>query len=737
MTDSLTASMKWSQYDDDFKRKKGFRLPADPYWLAPPQGSIIPVWHRGGAPCYQPKPMICKHVEDPLKAWGRRKRSWFTDVRSFRAVVIFREQNDQLEWVSANTNSRISTWRSDNLEETPIVIDSPLPSKRVLSIQDLDIKESSCETVVKKDYSPQDGASIAIYFCSTGVIAKKLAIKLRGRISTHINGSNSVVDPEVEPLDALEASSITTNKVLLLVVSSTGQGEIPSNGSGFPDMCNKIMANTRPNTCEGFRFAVFGNGDSRYSSTYNGAAIKIFNHMKQIGGIPIAGGLFQADTAVEPLPLSALDSWWNKLEGSIFNPVTRHPEKIVSHTAKVISSIDETISEISRAEGIERYRRHEHELRSNFKEATLINTSSKAHKKHQGTELVTMNIGNESYNDMSCIQVLPVNSPSKVRRALGALCVQGSTKLKLVSSRDEENPTFSRFLTEFADLELPFLELKWLGRIKSNSEKGLTKEQLSGSPVLDVLERLRDKNVLSHLSIETDLQHDMCLDMPLLHTRNYSVASSLKFLANKPRHKQKRESSGNKVDIMVKVRQDGRFSDIFLNDSPRPASLRFRIVDSICGDIIRRGQFAPLIIIATGAGFGPVRCLLQQRMAVARDAFAVGRTLSSRGSGISLFLGLQPGDVAMTTDVLNEAAAFGLMDMLCIVPSNKDKVRVYEKLQTDGVVQHLKSKLLDQPGMVFVCTNAAAAKATANIFGKLMGGNIKKTLGERYVEEVF
>ena len=28
MTDSLTASMKWCRYDDDFKEKNGFRLPA-------------------------------------------------------------------------------------------------------------------------------------------------------------------------------------------------------------------------------------------------------------------------------------------------------------------------------------------------------------------------------------------------------------------------------------------------------------------------------------------------------------------------------------------------------------------------------------------------------------------------------------------------------------------------------------------------------------------------------------
>ena len=28
MTDSLTASMKWCRYDDDFKERNGYRLPA-------------------------------------------------------------------------------------------------------------------------------------------------------------------------------------------------------------------------------------------------------------------------------------------------------------------------------------------------------------------------------------------------------------------------------------------------------------------------------------------------------------------------------------------------------------------------------------------------------------------------------------------------------------------------------------------------------------------------------------
>lgn len=70
---SLAASNDWSRFDEEHARDKGYRLNADPYWLSPPQGSIIPVWHKGGAPNYQPKPLIAKHRFDPVKVWHRRK----------------------------------------------------------------------------------------------------------------------------------------------------------------------------------------------------------------------------------------------------------------------------------------------------------------------------------------------------------------------------------------------------------------------------------------------------------------------------------------------------------------------------------------------------------------------------------------------------------------------------------------------------------------------------------------
>ena len=46
----------------------------------------------------------------------------------------------------------------------------------------------------------------------------------------------------VEPLDCLKASDPTPDKIFLLVVSSTGHGDIPANGVAFEKMCHQLQA---------------------------------------------------------------------------------------------------------------------------------------------------------------------------------------------------------------------------------------------------------------------------------------------------------------------------------------------------------------------------------------------------------------------------------------------------------------------------------------------------------------
>jgi len=261
------------------------------------------------------------------------------------------------------------------------------------------------------------------------------------------------------------------------------------------------------------------------------------------------------------------------------------------------------------------------------------------------------------------------------------------------------------------DLELPFVQFEWLGSLLHATSKRPAKQLLFKISVLDALVFLRTSGVLDHGSNNRPLQRHICLDMPLLRTEIYSVASM------------RRKSSGcdgsetgKEVDIIVKVRPVGRFGDTFLNGSSKPAALKYRIVDSILGPHFRRHYLAPFVIVATGAGFDPVRCLLKWRIATAREALTAGQPLRPWGSSISVFLGLKESGLHSTFDVLNEAMALNLIDMLDGVVSNPEKRRVYDRLPY--AAQHIRGKILRRHGVVFVCAQVALLPRLLEVYSR-------------------
>ena len=708
MTDSLTASMKWSRYDDEFRRKNGYRLPADPYWLAPPQGSIIPLWHRGGAPNYQPKPMICKHVQDPLKAWEREKQRWPLASTTLRLEA----GNEDGELPSAQillNGTVLKHARSDK---------STLPDRDVALAETF--KSISCP--------PRSASrSIAIYFCSAGTVGEKLAAKLH-KWTKHVIKSMPEITlvPHIGPLNNLKVSNLTLNNIILLVVSSTGQGEIPPNGSNvFAELCREASFEQSPNLKKGFGFAIFGNGDSRYSNTFNGAAVKINKVLSRIGGQPLAGGLLKGDVAVETIPLRALKSWFTKLEPTFAEAANHSVQRPWSvKFTKYETAHPVIVNVVPIEDALQNYDDHQLQLLSTLKEATVATARPELLGGNLGSRLLSLNVFDEPTEEMSCIQVLPLNAGLKINRALLALRVEALGVLDI--DLEGGSLTYLQILTEFVDLELPFLQLEWLDSINVADLEGLTKDALSKIPVLQVLERLRE-----HICPSQDLRRRICLDMPLLRTRTYSLASSSHYLSRLGRATGTCASS-NTVDIMVKSLPGGRFSDTFLHDSAIPSTLKYRIVDSVCGPLLRKNYLSPFVIVATGAGFGPVRCLLQWRIAA---AVAAGQTRPPLRRGFSLFLGLKESDLDLTLDVLNQAMALDLVDVLDIVISNPEKRRVYDNIPRHA--RQVRDKLLVSKGMVFVCSGESAAEGTRRMMETVLGGGVKELLKERYVEEVF
>ena len=708
MSDTLTASMKWCRFDDEFKAKTGFRLPADPYWLAPPQGSIIPLWHRGGAPNYQPKPMISKHVEDPLKAWEREKQKCLIAAKPLPVIV-----NLHPERLKPGSRSESYSTSAPNGDISDAQKAAPTSSQGYLT---MDVHASS-----KQLRCPE--LSVSIYFCSAGTFAEKIAKKLHDRLEESKKCLEVNLCSTVQPLDALESSDLTSGKILLFVISSTGQGDIPTNGSKFIKLCDTMVSGKDVIGRARFSYAIYGNGDSRYATTYNGAARKVEASLQQAGGLPLACGFFQGDTAVQATAFKALSPWWQMLQPSI-RDLKGATTKLRQVNSEIVPSQRCSNMNIHpAAEAKRRFQLCANLLDQHFidSKASIINPLMQ--QGHKGSYLITLDIGDRTYEDMGCVQVLPVNSPAMVRKALRALGVNGSARLPL-GQPGILNPTYSKFLREFVDLDAPFQNFDHLKDMVPGSSTTSQDEKSSHLSSLEILERLHAEKVLSNDSVVTN---SICLALPVLHPRTYSTASSLSYARQcaKPGGK-----SSNHLDILVKPLPNGRFSQTFLS-SPLPLSLRYRLLPSSAASMLDLAPSTPLIIVATGAGFAPVRCLLQRRIAASKSPSA---DMERR---ISLFLGFKAADVSLHSEILNEAAGTGILESLAIVSSNEEKVRVYDKLLDDAAQDRVREILVAKEGWVFVCTNLDAAKATRGVFEILLGQGGVDGLGKRWVEEVY
>ncbi|KAL8923172.1 MAG: hypothetical protein Q9208_004735 [Pyrenodesmia sp. 3 TL-2023] len=720
MSDTLTASMKWCRYDDEFKAKHGFRLPADPYWLAPPQGSIVPTWHRGGAPNYQPKPMISKHVQDPLKAWEREKPDGFVVARH-KIVAKMRPKRPGLQMRSTTNDDMLKTWGKSNVQDSP-ALHLPNPSDRPNTVLQTAVEE-------EKASADRPEFSMSVYFCSAGTFAEKTAVKLHGRLSDLSKSIPGVsVCTGIRTLNQLDPCTVRSNELVLAIVSSTGQGEVPTNGCQFIKICDNMPGNEVKVPKTSFRYAIYGNGDSRYSSTYNGAALIVEQRFRKLGGLAFAEGLYHGDSAIHATALQALRPWWAKLQPAIHDLATDSPKLKRSHSDQVVHGhLFEPVG--YEVEAKSRFRLRSRQLLDGFHRGTVVTTSPSLREGYQGTHLVTLDVKDNLYEDLSCIQVLPINPPAKVRRALRALGVNASD-ITTMNISDMEKLTYSSLLTEYIDLEAPIRQFEWLDSLPPATKSPINRELLSPQSALDSLDRLYTAGILP---ADDTITTSICLALAPLHPRTYSVASSLSY-TSPPTMKQRKSGIfppvHNHLDILVKPFPQGRFSQAFLS-CPSPTPLRYRLLPSSAASLLSLPPSTPLIIVATGAGFAPVRCLLQRRIAASRTSSS-----SNQGSSISLFLGLKPADVPLLSDILNEAAAEGLMNSMSIVSSNEEKVRVYDKLLEEATREKLKMAV-GRGCWVFVCTNPEAAKGTRAAFEEVLGKGGIDGVGERWVEEIF
>lgn len=521
-------------------------------------------------------------------------------------------------------------------------------------------------------------STVHIYYCSTGTTALKLAGKLRKRVK-ELPGNFQIV---FNILNYLDIRKIEFSDLVLIVASTTGDGCFPANGADFEAAMNEMSQKYYEKSFP-VRFSIFGVGDSGYP-TFNAAAIKLYEFMKTVGGVPIASGLVKGNIAVEPLPLSSFNRWWGTIECSL------------TGNGNIIEMIEDEYVEQQR-------------MLKTFKTGKLL-AKYPSETKDERIIMILLELGNVDYLEMSHLRLLPWNASTQVSRAISALGVGGNGQLIRFTDPRLQPWSYTDFFQYFVDLEGKFKDLRWLSKIPSRED--------SLDPNGTVVEVLECLPMLRKISDE--LRVEICLNMPLLHPRSFSVASSAQYIGR------------GRVEVMVKVHRGGRFSDIFLSATDAGAPMKYSLVSKIPGrDLVSSDK--PLIAICTGTGFAPIRSLLQKKIYNSKQTEAPDNPSQSTNFSISLFLGFKICDQAIFNDVVFEASRYGMIDMLFLVPSNEQKKRVQEYVEDnkDSILTKIRE------GSIYVCGGTAMVRDIARMLSKMIGEDVRQRLGRRYVEEVF
>ncbi|KAL9073915.1 MAG: hypothetical protein Q9157_004561 [Trypethelium eluteriae] len=631
MSDSLTASSNYCQFDDEHFKKHGFRLPADPYWLAPPQGSIVPIWHRGGAPHYQPKPLICRHRGDPVKTWKRRQK-----------------------------NSKSKSRNPD--------------------------AETERSTAVATGLHPSGArVRVMVCYCSAGTTAAKLAGAVHGSLQKHpYQHQQDFQVLESRPLDSINWSKLSQNDVVILIASSTGRGDIPLNGQRTAERLEKARL---PEA----RFAIFGNGDSSYFGTFNGAARILFKLFKNAGLRQLNDSFVEGDNAKESPPWKRLDTWLNNL-----------PDQIINPDANVNGFHDSVVNEKPRAEDLKKF-------------MNLYACFALDHCPHgqQNLRKVTISSSSHSYSAMDYLVLLAPSRVDEVHQVIRLLRKKNHSKITVL-----DQISYFDFLRDFVQLEDPFRDLNWAEKLDCVD---FNAKSLVNLPVADAIRALPSG---WHRKVNLD---DVLISMPTTAPRFFSIASTPKSTES--------IAEGCQLELIVQTKCDGKFSERYLNSAKAGDQFRARIQPATQLHRLCNKEVGPIVAFVTGSGFAPMQSLLRLRAQQAREADQNGES-GRIESQISLFVGFRSEDTALIHEGIDEAVATDLFDMLFLMPSNGLKARVQDKVFQPGVRERVEAKIRDG-AHVFVCANRAAATDVATNLNVIFGCDVRRTLGDRYIQDTF
>ncbi|KAJ3111620.1 Nitric oxide synthase, inducible [Phlyctochytrium bullatum] len=158
---------------------------------------------------------------------------------------------------------------------------------------------------------------VFVFFASETGTSEALAEEMVEQLTAAGVAVESAAAQPLDPTSFAKISSYPTSCTVLLVTSTTGAGEVPS--QAVPFMASLTSTSTPFTNL--VRFGVFGLGSSIYSGTVNRAAADMFERMERAGGIPIAHLGFGDDVGDRR---ASMQTWARGVVEAIKTPAEHH-----------------------------------------------------------------------------------------------------------------------------------------------------------------------------------------------------------------------------------------------------------------------------------------------------------------------------------------------------------------------------------------------------------------------------
>mmetsp|Transcript_23562 Transcript_23562/g.39260 ORF Transcript_23562/g.39260 Transcript_23562/m.39260 type:complete len:190 (-) Transcript_23562:2184-2753(-) len=162
---------------------------------------------------------------------------------------------------------------------------------------------------------------IVLYASETGN-AEEVAYEIYHKLDG-LFGVSSPSTISIESMSTYDISNLPTEKLIIFVVSTTGDGDPPEMMKKFWSFL--LRRSLARDSLTGLRFGVFGLGDSSYEQ-FNAVARKLDKRLKQLGAEEVVSLGLGDDQAVYGY-FTALNDWLKKLQISIadsMNRLTQH-----------------------------------------------------------------------------------------------------------------------------------------------------------------------------------------------------------------------------------------------------------------------------------------------------------------------------------------------------------------------------------------------------------------------------